>query len=84
MPEPSQPSPATPAVSPLDRQAEQVRRDLELLSYPERAWLPPRRTADGQPIYDVLIVGAGQGGLAAAFGLLRERITNILVAPAPG
>jgi cation diffusion facilitator CzcD-associated flavoprotein CzcO len=56
-----------------------VRRDLELLSYPERAWLPPRRTVDGQPIYDVLIVGAGQGGLAAAFGLLRERITNILV-----
>ncbi len=88
MPEPSQPPPPAPAVTPaerppaarsLDLQAEQVRRDLELLSYPERSWLPPRRTADGQPIYDVLIVGAGQGGLAAAFGLMRERITNILV-----
>jgi cation diffusion facilitator CzcD-associated flavoprotein CzcO len=34
---------------------------------------------DGSPIYDVVIIGAGQGGLAAAFGLLRERVRNILV-----
>ena len=52
----------------LDALAAQVKHDLELLNYPERAWLPPRRTTDGEPIYDVVIVGAGQGGLAAAFG----------------
>ena len=28
---------------------------------------------------DVAIVGAGQGGLGTAFGLLRERISNIQV-----
>ena len=28
---------------------------------------------------DCLIVGGGQGGLAVAFGLLREKITNVLV-----
>ena len=30
-------------------------------------------------VYDVVIVGAGQGGLAAAFGLARERVSNVLV-----
>jgi cation diffusion facilitator CzcD-associated flavoprotein CzcO len=63
----------------LDRLAEQVRRDLELLDYPRREWMPARRTADGAPIRDVVIVGAGQGGLATAFGLMRERVTNLLV-----
>jgi len=52
----------------LDRLAARVRRDLELLEYPKRPWLEPRRTAAGEPVHDVVIVGAGQGGLAAAFG----------------
>jgi cation diffusion facilitator CzcD-associated flavoprotein CzcO len=30
-------------------------------------------------VLDVAIVGAGQGGLGTAFGLLRERISNIQV-----
>jgi cation diffusion facilitator CzcD-associated flavoprotein CzcO len=51
-----------------------VREDLALLDYPARPWVPKR---DG--VLDVLIVGAGQGGVATAFGLLREKITNILV-----
>ena len=59
--------------------AERVHRDLELLDYPRREWLHPRRTASGEPIYDVLIVGGGQSGLAVAFGLLRERVKNLLV-----
>jgi cation diffusion facilitator CzcD-associated flavoprotein CzcO len=63
----------------LDLLAERVRRDLALLEYPRRAWVAPRRTADGRATLDVLIVGAGQGGLAAAFGLMRERIANLLV-----
>jgi cation diffusion facilitator CzcD-associated flavoprotein CzcO len=63
----------------LDRLAERVRTELDLLEYPKRDWLPQRRTAAAQPIYDVVIVGAGQGGLAAAFGLMRERVTNLLV-----
>ena len=34
---------------------------------------------DGQPVYDVLIVGGGQSGITIAFRLLRERVTNIRV-----
>ncbi|HYP78157.1 MAG TPA: NAD(P)/FAD-dependent oxidoreductase [Polyangiaceae bacterium] len=56
-----------------------VRHDLELLDYPRRAWLTPQRTLSGQPVYDVVIVGGGQSGLTAAFGLLRERVENLLV-----
>ena len=33
----------------------------------------------GKPALDVLIVGAGQSGLVTAFGLMRERVRNILV-----
>lgn len=53
----------------------QVRRDLELIDYPAKPWVPPR----GDGVLDVLIVGGGQGGLATAFGLMREKIGNILV-----
>ncbi len=59
--------------------ARRVQRDLELLDYPRRPWVEPRMTAAGDPIHDVLIVGAGQSGLTAAFGLMRERVSNVLV-----
>jgi cation diffusion facilitator CzcD-associated flavoprotein CzcO len=60
-------------------QAARVRRELELLDYPRRPWVAPRRGPRGELIYDVVIVGGGQGGLAAAFGLLREKVANLLV-----
>jgi cation diffusion facilitator CzcD-associated flavoprotein CzcO len=63
----------------LDRLAARVRRDLETLAYPRRDWLTARRTSTGDAILDVVIVGAGQGGLATAFALMRERVTNLLV-----
>ena len=68
-----------PNLAAQDRHADVVRRDLDLIDYPRRPWLAPRRTNAGAPIYDVIIVGGGQGGLAAAFGLARERVTNVLV-----
>lgn len=55
-----------------------IARDLQLVAYPDAPWVPPR-DLDGEPVLDVLVVGAGQGGLAVASKLLRERITNILV-----
>jgi cation diffusion facilitator CzcD-associated flavoprotein CzcO len=56
-----------------------IERELVLLEYPKRPWLTPRTTPNAEPILDVAIVGAGQGGLAAAFGLLRERVSNLLL-----
>ena len=63
----------------LDMHAQRVREDLAHLEYPRREWLAPRTAAGGQTIYDVVIVGAGQGGLAAAFALQRERVRNVLI-----
>jgi len=56
-----------------------LRRDLDLIRYPARPWVLPRPAPDGGPALDVLIVGGGQAGLTAAFGLLQQRVTNILV-----
>jgi cation diffusion facilitator CzcD-associated flavoprotein CzcO len=56
----------------------QVGRDLRLVSYPEVDWVPERRHASGRPVLDVLIVGAGQGGLALSFALQRERVSRVL------
>jgi cation diffusion facilitator CzcD-associated flavoprotein CzcO len=56
-----------------------LRRDLDLIRYPARPWVLPREAPDGAMALDVLIVGGGQAGLAAAFGLLQQRVTNILV-----
>jgi cation diffusion facilitator CzcD-associated flavoprotein CzcO len=57
----------------------QVRADLEATEYPKRDWLGVRTTARGEHVYDVIIVGAGQGGLTTCFALQRERVHNVLV-----
>jgi cation diffusion facilitator CzcD-associated flavoprotein CzcO len=53
---------------------ERVARDLETLGLDAKAWSGAR-----EGVYDVVIVGGGQSGLGAAFGLLREKVTSILV-----
>ncbi|WP_336958321.1 FAD/NAD(P)-binding protein [Sphingobium aquiterrae] len=52
--------------------------ELMLIGHAGTDWTRPRIHEDGH-VHDVVIVGGGQSGLAAAFGLLRERIGNILV-----
>ena len=56
-----------------------VRRDLELLGVPAANW--PARIEDesGQPVLDVLIVGAGMNGIAAAGSLMFKGVRNIAV-----
>jgi len=59
--------------------AAQVRADLAKIAHPAMPWLTPVMAPDDHPAFDVLIVGAGQSGLATAFALRRSQVTNILV-----
>ncbi|HWO96579.1 MAG TPA: NAD(P)/FAD-dependent oxidoreductase [Bacillus sp. (in: firmicutes)] len=56
----------------------QVKTDLSYLAFGGTDWVRPTRHPDGH-VYDAVIIGGGQCGLGTAFGLLRERISNILV-----
>ena len=62
----------------LEALAERARADLFMLRHPETDWMPERTGPDGKRLLDVLIVGGGQGGLAVAGYLMRDRVTNIL------
>ncbi len=62
----------------LEALNERVKMDLSYLAYGGADWVRPLEHAEGH-VYDVVIVGGGQSGLGAAFGLLRERVSNLLV-----
>lgn len=57
----------------------QVLVDLEKLQLPHRQWLPPGTTPEGAPLFDVVVIGAGMYGLAAAAALRLAGIQNVLV-----
>jgi FAD-dependent urate hydroxylase len=57
----------------------QVRAEFAKTAHPGAAWLAPKLDPDGRPALDVLVIGAGQSGIATAFGLMRSQVTNILV-----
>lgn len=64
-----------------------LRRDLERLELPGKPWVPERAAADGRPVADVAVVGAGMCGLAAAAALRLlgvERVRVLDRAPAGG
>src|SRR3954471_7317195 len=63
----------------LEALAQRIRAESEMLAYPSRAWVKPLADAAGQQVLDVLVVGAGQCGLAVGQGLIRDGITNILL-----
>ena len=63
----------------LNDLARRVHEDLKVIAHPRASWLTPLPAAGGSTAYDVVIVGAGQSGLAIAFALLRSQVTNILV-----
>jgi cation diffusion facilitator CzcD-associated flavoprotein CzcO len=56
-----------------------VRHDLQCLDYPAHQWVRAHTHSSGQHVYDAVIIGGGQCGLAVAFGLLRDKVDNILV-----
>ena len=60
---------------PLQRLARQVQRELAMTAYPDKHWVLP---FEGE-VLDVLIVGAGQSGLACAAALRRDGIHRLLI-----
>lgn len=62
----------------LTRHEAQVARDLEMLNLPPRNWVPPL-ARDGVAVRDVVVIGAGMNGIAAAGALLFKGIRNIAV-----
>lgn len=56
-----------------------VRRDLELLGLPARSWTATIDGPDGRPVLDVVVVGAGMYGIAAAAALWLRGLDNIVV-----
>lgn len=59
-----------------------VADDLLAIAWPARPWMPAT-SHDGQPVEDVLIIGAGQAGLAAAFALAQQGIFATLLDRSP-
>ena len=63
----------------LESLARRAREELAMFEYPDREWVTPTRDREGKPVHNALIVGGGQNGLAAAFGLRQERIDGVTV-----
>lgn len=68
-----------PLVTSLEQLEAMVEKDLETLLYPQKPWMKPVKGPDGETAYDVVVVGGGHCGIAAAFALMQEKISNILV-----
>jgi cation diffusion facilitator CzcD-associated flavoprotein CzcO len=58
--------------------ADQARAEMSMLSFATKPWVLPK-TVDGQPVRDVVIIGAGQNGLVAAHALKRRGVIDVLL-----
>ena len=67
-----------PMKNSLNQLEAQVAHDLDLMNHPKTPWVRPRLHSSGAPVVDVLIIGAGQSGLALSFALRRENVTNVI------
>jgi cation diffusion facilitator CzcD-associated flavoprotein CzcO len=63
----------------LDQLTRQVQAEIALLAYPNREWVRPVSHPSGAHVYDVVVIGGGQAGMATAFALRREGVNNILI-----
>ena len=61
----------------VDELTRRVRFDLACLNYPPPNWVVPAIHASGDPVSDVVVIGAGMAGRVATFSLLRNGIRNI-------
>lgn len=56
-----------------------MRREIEIFRHNYQAWVPLPQTLDDTHVHDVIIVGGGLYGLGLAWGLMRAKVTNILI-----
>ncbi len=63
----------------LDWLESQVRREIDIFRHTYQPWVPPAADVNGKPVADVLIVGGGLYGMGLAWGLMRSKVTNIVV-----
>ena len=54
-----------------------IQEDFKRLNYPVKNWVPSFIGPNNKPVIDVLIIGGGMNGLAAAFALRCQGIQNI-------
>ncbi|MEG0149565.1 MAG: NAD(P)/FAD-dependent oxidoreductase [Comamonas sp.] len=75
---------ASTASQPLGLAAleERLRDDLLTLGWPAKAWIPSF-TRNDQPVHDVIVIGAGQAGLALSMALKQVGITPVLLDKSP-
>lgn len=57
----------------------QVARDLASIAWPSAPWVKPVRAPNGTDALNVLIIGAGQGGLTLGLQLRRECIDRVMI-----
>ncbi|MEM7745606.1 MAG: NAD(P)/FAD-dependent oxidoreductase [Pseudomonadota bacterium] len=63
----------------LARLEAQIVEDLRRIAWPSTSWVKPRPAPDGGDALNVLIIGAGQGGLTLGFQLARERVDKVAI-----
>lgn len=74
--------PQTPQAPGLQALEERLQDDFLTLGWPAKAWIPAT-SHQGQAVHDVLIIGAGQAGLALHVALGQVGIRPVLLDRAP-
>jgi cation diffusion facilitator CzcD-associated flavoprotein CzcO len=62
----------------LDALLARAREEHAILDFPDRPWVLPHHTQDGQRVLNVLVAGAGQCGIAILATLVRDRVEGIM------
>lgn len=62
----------------LEELEAQLQREREIFSYPAAPWTLTHEE-DGEPVLDVLVVGAGQGGITTTARLRKEGVGRVLM-----
>jgi len=79
---PTYPTSAPDAAEGLAALERRLAQDLQYLGWPAKRWMASRTEGD-QAVLDVVVIGGGQAGLAAAVGLAQQGIDAVVVDRAP-